>query len=212
MAQRCTSQMGLFAKLPLGHDTTRPVTVARQLGGPAVECMWAAASTAGQGVERRMAIAMMMMMHPQLWYRLSIGMGKAWIARLVETNGWAIAEGSSARALGRDGRQQAQFATCRSVLRSHGDAAAVPGVWTTRLPPTWSSCTSLCRLWRRRQQSNTPCKLRCIVRDRLQACVVGSGHAMYDTEQSHTVLRMIAPVIVDDARMVIYSHVNIKAM
>jgi hypothetical protein len=35
---------------------------------------------------------------------------------------------------------------------------------------------------------------------------------MYDTEQSHTVLRMIAPVIVDDARMVIYSHVNIKAM
>ena len=75
---------------------------------------------------------------------IGMGKGKAWIARLVDTNGWAIAEGSSTRALGRDGRQQAQFATRRSVLRSHGDAAAVPGVWTTRLPPTWSSlCASL---------------------------------------------------------------------
>lgn len=123
------------------HDTTRPVAVARQLGGTAVECMRAAAGNAGQGVENGDCDddddA------PATMVSIGMGKGKAWIARLVDTNGWAIAEGSSTRARGRDGRQQAQFATRRSVLRSHGDAAAVPGVWTTRLPPTWSSCASL---------------------------------------------------------------------
>lgn len=143
--QRCTFQMGstciCYAAPWPRHDTTRPVAVARQLGGPAVECMRAAAGNAGQGVENGDCDddddA------PATMVSIGMGKGKAWIARLVDTNGWAIAEGSSTRALGRDGRQQAQFATRRSVLRSHGDAAAVPGVWTTRLPPTWSSCASL---------------------------------------------------------------------
>jgi hypothetical protein len=165
--------------------TTRPVAVARQLGGPAVECIWAAAGIAGQGVERSPdgdcdddddAPATM----------VSIGMGKAWIARSEETNGWAIAEGSSTRALGRDGRQQAQFATRRSVLRSHGDAAAVPGVWTTRLPPTWSSCASL-----HGDDDNSPTRRHASC-DVLSTMVcrldwtyideVRSGHAMFDTE------------------------------
>jgi hypothetical protein len=145
--QRCTFQMGstciCYAAPWPRHDTTRPVAVARQLGGPAVECMRAAAGNAGQSVENGDCDdddddA------PATMVSIGMGKGKAWIARLVDTNGWAIAEGSSTRALGRDGRQQAQFAPRRSVLRSHGDAAAVPGVWTTRLPPTWSSlCASL---------------------------------------------------------------------
>jgi hypothetical protein len=166
--------------------TTRPVAVARQLGGPAVECIWAAAGIAGQGVERSPDGDCDDDDDDAPATTVSIGMGKAWIARSEETNGWAIAEGSSTRALGRDGRQQAQFATCRPVLRSHGDAAAVPGVWTTRLLPTWSSCVSLHAADDDddNSQSNTPCE-SCDVLSTIVCRLVmssKSGHAMFDTE------------------------------
>lgn len=86
----------------------------------------------------------------------------------------------------RDGRQQAQFATCRSVLRSHGVAAVVPGVWTTRLPP-WSWCVSLVQALATNNDSRNVDNNDCAVLSMViwRPVVVESGHAMFDRRLYH---------------------------